>query len=222
MAGAAAETRQRVWDGPTRLFHWLLVLLIAISWRTGESGALEWHRWSGYAILALLLFRLGWGVVGSDTARFTSFVRGPRAIGRYLRASEPAPPGHNPLGALSVVAMLLLLALQVGLGLFAVDDDGIESGPLSHLVSYEAAEQAADLHETVFNAALALIALHVLAILFYALVRRRNLIGAMITGHAPALGAVQPLRFAGWLRAAAVFAVAAALAWLVANGLRLA
>ncbi len=219
MTNGAADTRQRIWDGPTRLFHWLLVLLIAISWRTGESGALEWHRWSGYAILALLLFRLGWGVVGSDTARFASFVRGPRAVWRYLHASEPAAPGHNPLGALSVVAMLLLLGLQVGLGLFAVDEDGLESGPLSHLVSYEAAEQAADLHELVFNAVLALIALHVLAILFYALVRRRNLVGPMVTGHAPALGPVQPLRFAGWVRAALVFAVAAALAWLVASGL---
>ena len=216
----ATASAARVWDGPTRVFHWLLVLLVAISWRTGETGALEWHLWSGYAILALLLFRLGWGVVGSDTARFASFVRGPRAILRYLRASEPGPPGHNPLGALSVVAMLLLLLAQVGLGLFAVDEDGLESGPLSYLVSYEASERAADLHELAFNVLLAMIALHLLAILFYAAVRRRDLVRPMITGRAPVIAAAEPLRFSSWLRAALVLLAAGGVTWWIASGLR--
>jgi cytochrome b len=110
---------------------------------------------------------------------------------------------------------------QVGLGLFAVDEDGIESGPLSHLVDFDTGRILAERHHQLFNLLLALIALHIGAILFYALVKRRNLVSAMITGHAPVQETVTPLRFAGWARAAIVALIAAAIAWFVANGLRL-
>src|SRR5690349_24353754 len=106
--------RVRVWDLPTRLVHWLLVLLVPFSWWTAESGRLEWHRWSGYGLLGLVLFRVYWGFFGSSTARFSRFVRGPRAIVAYLRGRLPASVGHNPLGALSVLALLGLLIAQIG------------------------------------------------------------------------------------------------------------
>src|SRR5690349_12806244 len=103
----------RVWDIPTRLTHWLIVVLVGLSWWTAETGRLEWHRWSGYALLGLVIFRIYWGFVGSSTARFSSFVRGPRAIAGYLQGRWVATAGHNPLGALSVVALLVLLLVQI-------------------------------------------------------------------------------------------------------------
>ena len=149
----------RVWDIPTRVVHWSFVLGLAFSWWTAETGRLEWHRWSGYTLLALVLFRVYWGFAGSSTARFRNFVRGPRAIREYLRAPPAVTVGHNPLGALSVLALLGLLLMQIVLGLFAVDVDGIESGPLSLYVSFETGRACAEWHEVVFNALLALIAL---------------------------------------------------------------
>ena len=159
-------TRVRVWDVPTRVVHWLMAILIAASWWTAENGNLEFHRYSGYSLLALLLFRLYWGVVGSSTARFNHFIKGPSSILRYVRGGSSETLGHNPLGALSVVALLLLLLTQVTLGLFAVDVDGLESGPLSHLVSFEAGRACAEWHETVFDVLVWVIGLHVAAVLF--------------------------------------------------------
>ncbi len=154
----------RVWDLPTRLVHWLMVLGVALSWWTGETGRLEWHRWSGYGLLGLVAFRIYWGFFGSSTARFRQFLRGPRTVVGYLRGAWPPAPGHNPLGALSVLALLALLAAQIVLGLFAVDVDGIESGPLSLYVSFDAGRSAAKWHGAIFNALLWLIALHIVAI----------------------------------------------------------
>ena len=111
---------QPVWDLPVRLVHWLLAVLIAFSWWTVHNHHTDWHIWSGCAILTLLLFRLLWGFVGSSTARFASFVRGPRAVADYLRGSWTGI-GHNPLGALSVIALLVAVAVQVSLGLVAED-----------------------------------------------------------------------------------------------------
>src|SRR6266702_6412216 len=111
-------TRVRVWDVPTRVSHWLMVLTVALSWWSASSHQMEWHRYSGFALLGVLVFRLYWGLVGSHTARFARFVKGPSEIWRYLRASSwHATPGHNPLGALSVMALLALLISQVVLGL---------------------------------------------------------------------------------------------------------
>jgi cytochrome b len=194
-------------------------LLIPWSWWTASHDQLGRHRISGYILLGLLLFRLIWGVAGSETARFTRFVRGPRAIRRYLSGGEPAPLGHSPIGALSIVAMLAALAAQIGLGLFAIDEDGLEEGPLSHFVSFDTARSVAGLHHKIFWVIVALAALHIAAILFYRLVRGRKLVGAMVTGRTRAEGAAPAM--APWWRAVLVAAVAAAIVWFVANGGRM-
>lgn len=165
-----------------RLGHWLIVPLVAFSWWSAEEGRLDWHRLSGYALLTLVLFRLAWGVTGSQTAQFVNFLRGPKTISAYLRGKSGAVIGHNPIGGWSIALLLLLMVAQAMLGLFAVDIDGIESGPLAVFVSFDVGRAAAAAHHLVFNALLGLIALHVAAIGFYALARRDNLIGPMITG----------------------------------------
>ncbi|CAA9527114.1 MAG: hypothetical protein AVDCRST_MAG31-2034 [uncultured Sphingomonas sp.] len=208
-----------VWDLPVRLFHWTLVGLIAFSWWSAEYDRIEWHLWSGLGVMSLLIFRLLWGVFGSSTARFGNFVRGPRATFDYLRKPrEWGGIGHTPLGALSVVALLLLLLVQVSLGLVMSDEDGVVSGPLNRLVSFEAAERAGELHELLFNVLLGLIALHVAAILFYRLVLGKRLTGAMITGRTLAHGGAEPMRRGKWW--AAVLCLIAGLAitrWIIAG-----
>jgi len=156
----------------------------------------DWHIWSGCAILTLLIFRLLWGVVGSSTARFTNFVRGPRAIGDYLRGRWTGI-GHNPLGALSVIALFLALSVQVGLGLVAEDEDGLYTGPLYRLVSIDTSDKARDLHEFWFNVILGLVALHVVAIVFYRL-RGKHLTKPMITGRAQLEPGNEPMRAGKW------------------------
>jgi cytochrome b len=176
------SAKQLVWDLPVRLFHWLLAALILLSWWTIHNHHTDWHIWSGCAILTLLIFRLLWGFVGSSTARFSNFVRGPRAIGAYLRGRW-AGIGHNPLGAISVLALLGAVAIQVGLGLISEDEDGIYMGPLAGLVSTDTSDKARDIHELWFNVILALVALHLVAILYYRL-RGKKLTLPMITGRA--------------------------------------
>jgi len=215
---AVPRARLRVWDAPVRLFHWALVLLIGAAWWTAEERMLDWHRLAGYSILTLIAFRLLWGVVGSTTARFSSFVRGPMTLVRYvatemLDRAAPARVGHNPLGGWSVVVMLTLLFAQTLLGLFAVDIDGLESGPFSYLVDFDLGRAAAELHETLFNIILAVIGLHVAAIVFHLLVHRDDLVGPMITGRrrAEALG-VEP-RFVSPFVALALLGTCAAGVW---------
>lgn len=174
----------RVWDLPVRLFHWAIVLLIPALWWSAETHRMDLHILLGEVMLGLILFRLLWGVLGSSTARFASFVRGPAAVIRYLRGGSRAL-GHSPLGALSVVAMLLALAVQTGLGLFASDEDGIYYGPLAS-TDLETAHTIAERHETFFWVLVALIALHVLAVLYYLLVKRNNLVTPMVTGRGAA------------------------------------
>ncbi|NKF21222.1 Ni/Fe-hydrogenase 1 b-type cytochrome subunit [Solimonas sp. C16B3] len=207
---------------PTRLFHLALIALFAFSWWSAENGELRWHRWSGYTVLTLLLFRLFWGFAGSTTARFVQFVRGPRAFVMYARGlltRDAAPSlGHNPMGGWSVLAMLLLLLVQTGTGLFAVDTDGVESGPLSHFVSFDAGRTLAELHETSFNLLLVLIGLHIAVVLFYLLYRRDNLITPMLSGR-KRLAADPALRFASPALAALLLVVAAALVAALVFGL---
>jgi cytochrome b len=184
--------RVRIWDLPVRLFHWAIVLLVPALWATHEWDKLDTHILLGEIMLGLVLWRLLWGVLGSSTARFASFVRGPGAVLRYLRSGGKVF-GHNPLGGWSVVAMLLLLAVQVGLGLFASDEDALNEGPLAHRVSYETARSLAHRHETVFWVLVALIALHVAAILYYRIVRRDDLVTPMITGRGVAVVGEGPM-----------------------------
>jgi cytochrome b len=177
------SARVRVWDLPTRITHWVLVLLVATSWWSADSHHMDYHRYSGYGLLGLLVFRVYWGIFGSHTARFSHFVKGPRIIWRYVRArAHHASPGHNPLGALSVLGLLGLLLSQVTLGLFSVDVDGVESGPWSRFVSFEVGRACAHCHHAVFNVLLGFIALHLGAVLFYWIVKRDNLVGPMLTG----------------------------------------
>jgi cytochrome b len=181
---------------PVRLVHWLLAALIAFSWWSVHNHHTDWHIWSGIAILTLLLFRLFWGFVGSSTARWSSFVRGPGAIWQFLRGSWEGI-GHNPLGALSVLALFGALAVQVGLGLVAQDEDGIYFGPLSSLVSSDTSDRARDMHELWFNVILGLIALHLIAIIYYRL-RGRKLTKPMITGRAVVDEKLAPMRPGKW------------------------
>lgn len=221
---APATTPVAVWDLPIRLFHWLLVGLVAACWATGEFGKLDLHMTLGTAALALLLFRLAWGVAGSATARFAGFVKGPGAILAYLRQSRSGHPppvlGHNPLGACSVLALLALLILQGVTGLFT-NDDVLTEGPLVHLVSGKASALLSTLHRAGFKLLLALIGLHVAAVLFYLLVKKDNLIRPMVTGTRPMPAGVAGVRFASpWL--ALVLAAASAAAvwgglWLLAT-----
>jgi len=181
-----------IWDLPTRLFHWALAGLVGFSWWTAETHRDDLHIWSGMAVLTLLIFRILWGFVGASTARFRNFARGPRAVFGYVRG-EWRGIGHNPLGAISVIALLGLLIVQVGLGLISSDVDGLVEGPLAPLVSYATSDWAADLHEDLFNILLVLIGLHIAAILFYRL-RGKRLIGPMVTGRGPGEPGMEPMR----------------------------
>jgi cytochrome b len=208
--------RVRVWDVPVRVGHWLMVLAVGTSWWTAETGRMDWHRYAGYSMLALVSFRIYWGFFGSSTARFSQFVRGPRTIVSYLKGSWVAVPGHNPLGALSVVVLLALLLTQVVLGLFAVDVDGIESGPLSAHVSFEVGRAAASWHEDLFDVLLGLIALHVVAVLYYVLYKKESLIAAMLHGRrAGSSDALAGVKSASWLRFVTGVVLAGILIWLV-------
>lgn len=177
----------KIWDVPTRLFHWALVILFGVSWYTAENTIMDVHRWSGYAILGLVAFRIYWGFFGPSTARFGSFIKGPKAIAAYVGGlfskAQGIVAGHNPLGALSVMALLIVLIVHIWFGLFAVDIDGIESGPLSYLLPFDEGRKAAAIHHLTFSVLLVLAALHILAIVFYLIVKHDNLIGPMITGR---------------------------------------
>jgi cytochrome b len=217
-APAGARPRVRVWDGFTRLAHWLLVVLMGASWWTARHHHMDYHRYSGYALLGVLIFRLYWGFFGSTTARFAHFVKGPRSIWRYLRSKGThVAPGHNPLGALSVLALLGLLLAQIALGLFSVDVDGIESGPLSRWVSFEMGRECSLLHQLGFVVLNAFIVVHIGAVMFYWIFKRDNLIRPMITGSKSwRHGALPHVEFASAWRALFGIALAAVLVWYVA------
>ncbi|NGY06544.1 cytochrome b/b6 domain-containing protein [Solimonas terrae] len=215
---------QRVWDLPTRLLHVALILLFLFSWWSAEYDHLRWHRVSGYTVLALLLFRLYWGFAGSTTARFASFVRGPSAFVAYAKRLRQQPAthsiGHNPMGGWSVLALLALLLLQTGTGLFSVDTDGVESGPLSHFVRFATGRTFADVHSLSFDLLLALLGLHLATVLFYRVVRREDLITPMLGGRKllPP-GATDGLRFVGLGPAIGGLLAAAALVVALVFGL---
>lgn len=208
-----------VWDLPIRLFHWLLTGLIGFSWWSVKYHHTDWHIWSGIAILTLLVFRLLWGVFGSSTARFATFVRGPRAVLAYVRDNSSwRMAGHTPLGALSIVAMLVAVAIQVGLGLIATDEDGLNEGPLAQLVSLPVSETARDIHEYWFYVVLALIVLHVGAIIYYKVFRGQKLVKGMFSGRIALSPGVEPMRPARWWVAVLCLAAAFAVArWVIAG-----
>ncbi|MFT3849687.1 MAG: cytochrome b/b6 domain-containing protein [Propionivibrio sp.] len=174
--------RIRLWDLPTRIFHWLLVILIVGAIITGKVGgaAIEWHGRIGQGILGLIVFRIVWGFIGSSHARFARFIPTPSSVRAYLRGDWKGV-GHNPLGALSILAMLVLIGVQAGTGIFANDDIAFQ-GPLSALVDKSLSDWLTGIHKLSINLLIALIALHLAAIAFYAVVRKDNLVKPMLTG----------------------------------------
>lgn len=181
-------TRVKLWDPALRVFHWSLVICVCTAWYLGEFGPniMTLHFYFGYAVIGLLVFRVIWGLFGPASARFRHFIYGPKTTARYVATlRDPKPsywPGHNPVGALSVFALLAVLILQTGSGLFADPDDFINVGPLADTVSSEANRNASKIHELMSKLILALVAMHLLAILYYKRFKGEDLIRPMITG----------------------------------------
>jgi cytochrome b len=187
MESATNATKVKVWDLPTRAFHWSLAVCVAAAWGTGSAGKMDLHFALGYVVLCLLALRLLWGFIGFPTARFSQFVKGPKAAVAYVRyrlgrpGGEPPPPGHNPIGGWMVVALLLILAAQAGTGLFTSDDIMVD-GPLTSWVSSKAVTILSTIHRVESKLLLGLVGLHVAAVLIYLTVFRENLVRPMITG----------------------------------------
>ena len=212
----------KIWDLPTRLCHWSLVALVAMSWWSGEQGseAFDYHQWSGYGILSLLLFRLAWGVVGGEYSRFAQFVHGPRrvlcAVRDLLTPTPLAQPGHNPLGGWMVVALLIGLTVQTVTGLFA-NDDIMNEGPLMAWVDKDLSDTLSGVHTINFVVLLSLISVHVVAIVYHRLRKGEHLTLAMITGRRMLPGAPPTVRTASPWLAAVLLALSAGMVAVLIN-----
>ena len=213
----------RIWDLPTRLFHWSLAVTTVALVVTAKLGgnAMQWHLRLGYVMLALLAFRLAWGLVGGRWSRFASFLPTPARLRSHFAHQEGkvTSPGHSPLGALSVFALLAVLLAQVGTGLLS-DDEIAFAGPLTRFVSNAWVGQATWYHKEVGQyLVLGLVGLHVLAILFYTLARKQRLVGPMLHGDKVLPALVAPSRDDTISRAAAavLLALSGLLAWWVSS-----
>lgn len=225
--GRGALRAVRIWDLPTRLFHWALAICVVGSFASGSIGgnAMEWHFRFGYVVFALIAFRLLWGFVGGRWSRFSAFVRGPTTVLRYLRGQSRSDEfhdvGHTPLGSASIVAMLLFLTLQVGSGLFA-DDEISNTGPLIKFVSGATSSTLTAWHKTFGQwTILALVALHVAAIAMYRLRRGRDLVRPMLVGDKllpPGVPAAIDSPATRGLALLLVAVCAAGVGWLVSLG----
>lgn len=217
--------RVRVWDLPTRLFHWLLAACVVALVVSGYIGgqAMQWHARFGYAVLALLLFRLAWGLVGGRWSRFSTFLYAPRSVIDYLRgrAHPDHLVGHNPLGAGSVFAMLAVLAAQVGTGLIG-DDEIAFTGPLNRFVSTATGLAATSYHKKIGQwLVIGLVVLHIAAVLYYLLKKRQNLVRPMVTGDKEVAVPTASSRDDARSRITALVIVAVAsglVAWVVSLG----
>jgi cytochrome b len=218
------ETLVPVWDIPTRLFHWSVVVLLCISWLSADQGYMRVHLVSGLTLLALLLFRIGWGLVGSTTARFSNFLHPPRRVAGYLKGLAGADrifhAGHNPAGGLMVLALIAVLLAQVATGLFA--NDGVQfHSPLALLVSEDVSTRLTSIHGLIFDLILILVWCHVVAVGFYLLVKGDNLVWPMITGkkHRAQLPAELNIVFTRLYVALLLLAVSAGVAaWIMIQG----
>jgi len=176
-----------IWDLPTRLFHWLLVMLVIASFATGKIGGIwmKYHMWSGYAILGLLAFRIIWGFIGGRYARFSTFIRSPGTVLRYaqtlLHRDAPRYLGHNPLGGWSVLGMLTTLTVQAATGLFANDDIFIK-GPLYPWIDKATSDWLTRIHRLNQEVIILLVVVHLIAVFFYLIIKHENLIRPMFTG----------------------------------------
>ena len=181
---------RNIWDPFIRFWHWLLVVSVVSGWLLGEFrtfSVMQWHIYCGYMTGALLILRILWGFIGPATVRFNALAIHPRHLLCYAKTifkREPsATPGHNPLGALSIVAMLIVLSLQVISGLFSEDDGLFYSGPLATMLSSAMVVKMTAVHNYISNLVLVFVLLHVFAVLFYLIWKKENLIKAMITGN---------------------------------------
>ena len=210
----------RVWDLPIRLFHWAVVALLAIAYVSELEFWMQVHFVSGYALLSLLLFRLVWGFVGSDTARFRKFlvspVQGLLHLARFPRREEDRQIGHNAAGGWMVLLLLALLAAETISGLFGRDDE-VSEGPLAHRLTEHGSALSLAVHALCWNLILAAVALHLLAILAYRVVKGHDLLRPMITGKKRLPAATRPPRMASPLLALLVLACAAVLVGIVVN-----
>jgi cytochrome b len=215
--------RRLVWDWPVRITHWALVASVTGSYVTHRLGAAQfrYHRWFGYTALILVSVRILWGVVGTHHARFSSFVRAPAAVVRYLRdllgGRAPRYAGHNPAGGWMVLLLLALLGAQAVTGLFA-NDDVMNTGPLYGYVLDSTSDRLAAWHRRLFDALLIAIALHIVAVGCYWVAGKTNLVRPMLTGYKSAAetrpsDAISSSRL--WLWLVLMGAVAAALAWII-------
>jgi len=202
--------RMKVWDLPVRLFHWSIAVLILAAWLSQEFNRMDVHVWIGYTILTLLLFRIVWGFIGSDTARFRLFLKSPASAFRHLAHIRRREPdlgiGHNAAGGWMVLVLLVLLAVQVGTGLCA--NDQIETyGPLSERVGQDWSDWLSQVHAANFVAIEVAVLLHVAAVFAYMLLKGQNLIRPMITGRKRLPADTRPPRMRGSLLALALLAV---------------
>ena len=212
--------RIRVWDLPTRLFHWSMVVVVTGAIVTGLNGGnmMIHHQRLGVILVGLIAFRLAWGFLGSHTARFSSFVRGPGAIAAYLRGQWRGI-GHNPVGALSVLALLAVFGFQAVSGLFTNDDIAFE-GPLRDLVDKATSDWITGIHGSMLWWLAALVALHVGAVLFYLHAKKENLVRPMLTGWKEVEEPIHEPAGKGGLAAFVVaLAIGVAAAWVAAGGL---
>jgi cytochrome b len=209
-------TDRLVWDLPLRLFHWLLVGSLSASWITAQIGydVRQYHVWLGFWMIGLLTFRIAWGFVGPRHARFASFFPRPRLLIAHLRESfrgrDRQSAGHNPAGSLMVFALLMLIAIQAISGLF-VDDDIFYAGPYASTASESVTDLMSTIHHNIINVVLALVAIHVAAVIYFSVVRKQALIRAMLTGRKSADVVSEQEEISGsriWLAISVVIAVA--------------
>ena len=201
----------RVWDLPVRLTHWSFAFLVPAMWWTAENSEWALHKRFGVTLLGLLVFRILWGFLGTRTARFASFVKGPGAVIAYVSGKADAAAdkiGHNPLGALSVIGLIGVMLVQVSTGLFAGDPYDGATGPLNALVKVSTAAALTEWHQWFYWVILGFVALHLTAIMFYAGVRQNDLLGPMVSGRKLVSGDVEGNEQTPWVR----FVIAASLA----------
>ncbi len=217
---AKAKVELKVWDPWVRLTHWGVAALLPLSWWSAETGRFDLHFLSGYAMLTLVVFRLAWGLVGSETARFARFVKGPAAAWRHFgqlrRRDAPPAIGHNAAGGWMVVVLLALLLVQGTSGLFA-DDLILNRGPLARRVEEAWSSFATSIHLRIFWVVLGCAVLHVLAVLAYRLLAGRNLVGPMLTGRMRAPPGTPTPRQGSHGLAVALLGGATALVWWIST-----
>jgi cytochrome b len=217
---SSTDRKVLVWDAPTRLVHWLVVALVVVAYATWRLNWMDWHAWAGDVLLTLLLFRVLLGFLGSETSRFTHFLAPPRVALRQLahmfRREPDRQAGHNPAGGWMVLLLLVLLVGEVLTGLY-VANDVADVGPFTALVSAPIANAVTALHLIFWDAILAAVGLHLLAILVYTVAKRHNLVLPMITGRKTLPYSVPQPRMVGRARAILLLGCSALAAAALAN-----